>query len=148
MQRSRTLVLIGTLILIRTASPQAAVKRNREGLSCPGSIHVSETATPKSPFTVLPSQATHLLSTANVLNVVGRDEFELKPDDEHKRQARTILTWNLDAYRDHALYLRCVYHDTPVKFSVQLPSVIHNCTATLTLNSKNHIIGSTTVECH
>lgn len=148
MRPCRLVPVAAQLLLVAAATPQAAPKHTRESIACPASILVSETATATSPFAVLPNQTTHRLSTASVSNVIDRREYELKPDEEHERKKQTVLTWNLDAYSDHDLYLRCIYHDTHVKLSVQLPRALHHCTSALTLDQKAQIIGSTTVECH
>ena len=108
---------------------------------------MTETAEAQTPFTVMPGKSTHTLVTASVLNGDGKNEFDLKPDDEHTRGAKTRLTWKLDDYRDGPLFLRCSYRDTKVRFSVELGKSLHQCEASLTLTAKGQIIGTSRVVC-
>jgi hypothetical protein len=134
--------------LLLASSGQALAAADPATLSCPTSIQTSETVIPPTPFRMDPSQTTTRgLLRASVLNIEGGDEFELKPDQTFARSTKTILVWNLDSYRAHKLVLRCRYRDSGVKLSVDIPSELHRCEATLTLTRRNRIAGTSTVQC-
>jgi|ERR1017187_138988 hypothetical protein len=124
------------------------VAQDSRNFACPSSLVVTEQAAVPHGWSGSAAKTEHLFKTAKIYNGdPGKDEFDLKPDDQAKRSKNLILSWSLKDYRDMNLFVRCSYYDTSVTVTAYIPSTINKCYVTLELTSNNQIVGKSQMKC-
>jgi hypothetical protein len=139
-------LLVAAFVAVLLAQLGAA--QDGRNFACPSSLVVSEQAQVPIGWSGTAVKIEHLFKTAKIYNGdPGKDEFDLKPDDEAKRSKNLILSWSLKDYRDMNLFVRCFYYDTSVTVTANIPSTINKCSVTLELTSSNQIVGKPQMKC-
>ena len=140
----RVLLALSVAILL---APVCAAQDNRS-FACPASLTVTEQAQIPNGWSGKTLKGEHLFKTAKVYNGdPGKNEFDLKPDDQKKQGKKVVLSWSLKDYRDMNVFARCFYFDTSVTATASIPSTINNCSVTLEFDSNNQIVGRSQMKC-
>jgi hypothetical protein len=123
----------GLLALSFVAMAFGAAAQTRTTFACPENV----------------DHGSHAFLNASVYNgTPGKDEYELKPDNEARHGNKVTLSWNLKDYRDMNLFTRCRYHDTSTTVTKDLPAQLTTCSVTLELNARHDIVGKSQMSCH
>ena len=123
----------GLLAISILSMALAAAAQTSPGFACPETL----------------DRGSHAFLNASVYNgTPGKEEYELKPDDETRHGKKVTLSWNLKDYRDMNLFVRCRYHDTSSTVTKDLPAQLTTCSVTLELNARHDIVGKSEMSCH
>jgi hypothetical protein len=137
-----------TITSLALAIGSAAVAQDNRGFACPASLTVLDQPQIPGGWSGAGGKLEHLFKTAKIYNgAAGGKEFDLEPDDQKKAGKTLVLSWNLDAYRDVNLFVRCFYHDTSATLHADLPPPLKKCSVTLEFNSANEIVGKSRMAC-
>ena len=118
-------------------------------MACPATITVRESATPVAGWTSDARQAPHKLARISILNKDAQArEYELAPDDEKQAGKSITQSWNLKDYRSMKLFLTCLYHDTTVTMSSEIPLSMSTCTYRFNLVGKEQTVEHPEINCH
>jgi hypothetical protein len=116
--------------------------------SCPATLVVAEQPRPTPGWSGASGNNEHRFKTVSVYNGhSGKEEYELKPNDESKQGHAVTLSWRLKDYRDMNLFVRCFYYDTQATITADLPARLSTCSVSLQLDAKNEITGRSTMSC-
>ena len=77
----------------------------------------------------------------------GGQEYELAPDEQKQNGGIVTQVWNLRAYRDMNIFIRCRYADTQVVFSRDVPKSLQLCRFTFTHTKNGSIIDKPSFAC-
>lgn len=125
---------LGLLILIAAASARAQQKRV-EPVTCPAVI--SDKLSIQRRF-----------ERPSILNIDRRGrEYDLAPDGGHKAGNLVAQTWDLDAYREMRVFLRCRYRDTDSIFAIELPATVRVCTFRYKAAANGGVTGAPEFSC-
>lgn len=123
--------------------------QNAAPFACPATLSVTEQPQVPYGWSGVAANSIHPFKNLKVLNGnPGKEEYDLKPDDEMRRGRKVTLSWNLKDYRDMNLFIRCSYRDTESQVTTDLPARLTVCSVTLEFNTGNQIIGNSQMECH
>jgi hypothetical protein len=147
--RSRPLAFLWCALLFTTCSTARAQDTQPPSpVVCPANITVTETGSPVSRWSVVPSTDQRSFERISVYNgMPGEQEFDLAPDDQKEKGAKITQTWDLKAYRTMNIFIRCRYHNTSVVLLQDLPRALTVCKLQFILDSKGKIAGESSMEC-
>jgi hypothetical protein len=129
----RCLLLLSTALLLAPAAPAQPAG----AFTCPATFTVTE-----------PAKSEHAFQTVKIYNGnPGKEEYDLRPDDESKKGKSVRLTWVLKDYRSMNLFARCFYYDTKETVTKDIPAAVQKCTLTLQLDAKGTIFGKSQMQC-
>ena len=138
-----TLLLLSCTLLIPTACAQTPVP-----FACPATLTVMEQAMPSAGWSAEAAKNAHSFQTAKIYNgTAGKEEYDLRPDDESQKGRSALLAWQLKDYRSMNLFVRCFYYDTKATVTANIPAAIGKCSLNLTMTSKGDIVGKSTMKC-
>ena len=122
--------------------------QDKRTFACPSTLAVTEQAQIPTGWSGTMFKGEHLFKTAKVYNGdPGKNEFDLKPDDQKKQGKKVILSWSLKDYRDMNVFARCFYYDINVTVTASIPSTVNVCSVTLEFTSSNQIVGESQMKC-
>jgi hypothetical protein len=138
------------LLILSTAAllAPAASAQTKSAFACPATLTVAEQAQTSDGWTGTAAKAEHLLQTAKIYNGnPGKEEYDLRPDDEAQKGKTALLTWVLKDYRTMNLFVRCFYYDTKVTVTANIPAAVNKCSVTLEMKSDGTIVGKSQMRC-
>jgi hypothetical protein len=136
-------VLSAAVLLAPAASAQA-----KSSFACPASLTVTEQAQTFEGWAGQAGKAEHALQTAKIYNGnPGKEEYDLRPDDEAQKGKSAILTWILKDYRSMNLFVRCFYYDTKATVTANIPAPVNKCSVTLEMKADGTIVGKSLMKC-
>ena len=116
--------------------------------ACPATLTVTEQAQAPASWAGEAVKAEHALQTAKIYNGnPGKEEYDLRPDDESKKGRSVHLTWVLKDYRTLNLFVRCFYYDTKATVTADIPAAVNKCSVTLEMTSNGTIVGKSQMQC-
>ena len=126
----------------------AAAAQAKAAFACPATLTVTEQAQTPAGWSGPTVKAEHALQTAKIYNGnPGKQEYDLKPDDDAKQGKSLLLTWILKDYRDMNLFVRCFYYDTGATVTANIPAAVNKCSVTLEMTASGEIAGKSQMEC-
>jgi hypothetical protein len=137
-----------SVVAVMLSCAAAGIGQDTAQFSCPATLKV--TAQPEAPngWSGAAANSAHAFKTAKVYNgSPGKDEYDLKPDNDVKLGNKVTLSWNLKDYRDMNLFTRCYYRDTNATVVADLPKPLGTCSVTLQFNARNEIVGKSEMSC-
>jgi hypothetical protein len=148
MSSSRRLLLAAGLLLAAESilSSQNAVPATP--LTCPASIAVTAAASVVTPWQAESAKSEHKFERPSIYNgTPGKQEYDLAPDDTETAAKRVRETWNLAAYRNMNLFLRCRYLGTPATVVTNIPAPLKTCVFSFQNVAGDHPVASPVFEC-
>jgi len=135
-------------VLLAVGAP-AIAQEQPHAFGCPATIAVIESATAAPPWHAEASPAKdHKFLRPSIYNgTPGGKEYELAPDNEKSGGKRVRQEWNLSAYRDMNLFLRCRYAGTEVTAVADIPASLKTCEFTFRNVPGNQPVASPSFEC-
>lgn len=147
MTYTRLQYVLAALSVAVFMAPSGAAQDSRN-FACPSTLTVTEQAQTPNGWSGAAVKGEHPFKTAKIYNGdPGKNEFDLKPDDQTKQGKSLILSWTLKEYRDMNLFVRCFYHDTNATVTANVPSALTKCSVTLEMTSSNQIVGKSQMKC-
>ena len=141
--RQVLLVLFAVAVLAPAASAQG-----KSAFACPANLTVTEQAQSLEGWAGAPAKTEHALQTAKIYNGnPGKEEYDLRPDDEAQKGKSAILTWILKDYRSMNLFVRCFYYDTKATITANIPAPVNKCSVTLEMKTDGTIVGKSMMKC-
>jgi hypothetical protein len=141
--RQILLMLSAAALLSPAASAQA-----KYAFACPATLTVTEQAQTSEGWTGAAVKAEHALQTAKIYNGnSGKDEYDLRPDDEAQKGKSLLLTWALKDYRTMNLFVRCFYYDTKATVTANIPASVNKCSVALEMKGDGTIVGKSQMKC-
>jgi hypothetical protein len=141
--RHLLLVLSAAALLAPVATAQT-----KSAFACPATLTVTEQAQAPDGWTGPAVKAEHLLQTAKIYNGdPGKEEYDLRPDDEAQKGKTALLTWILKDYRTMNLFMRCYYYDTKATVTANIPTPVNKCSVTLEMKADGTIVGKSQMKC-
>jgi hypothetical protein len=141
--RQLLIILSTAALLAPTASAQV-----KSAFACPATLTVTEQAQTSEGWTGTTAKAEHALQTAKIYNGnPGKEEYDLRPDDEAQKGKTLLLTWALKDYRSMNLFVRCFYYDTKATVTANIPAAVNKCSVTLEMKSDGTIVGKSQMKC-
>jgi hypothetical protein len=141
--RQVLLVLSAAALLAPAAAAQA-----KNAFACPASLTVTEQAQTSEGWTGTSVKAEHALQTAKIYNGnPGKEEYDLRPDDEAQKGKILLLSWILKDYRSMNLFVRCFYYDTKATVTANIPAPVNKCSVTLEMKADGTIVGKSQMKC-
>ena len=129
----RCLLLLSTALLLAPAAPAQPAG----AFTCPATFTVTE-----------PAKSEHAFQTVKIYNGnPGKEEYDLRPDDESKKGKSVRLTWVLKDYRTMNLFIRCYYYDTKATITANIPASVNKCSVTLEMKTDGTIVGKSQMKC-
>lgn len=141
--RHLLIVISAAALLAPAASAQA-----KAAFACPATLTVMEQPQASEGWSGASVKAEHVLQTAKIYNGnPGREEYDLRPDDDAKQGKNLLLTWIVKDYRDMNLFVRCFYYDTKVTITANIPAAVNKCSVTLQMTASGQIAGKSQMTC-
>jgi hypothetical protein len=107
-----------------------------------------EQALPSAGWNADAVKSEHAFQTAKIYNgTAGKEEYDLRPDDEAQKGRSALLAWQLKDYRTMNLFVRCFYSDTKATVTANIPAAIGKCSLNLTMTPGGAIVGKSTMKC-
>jgi hypothetical protein len=152
MSSSRRLRLTGivALAILTAAAAWAQSKAAAKPFACPAVITVSSTASaPAGWRAAAPAAHEYKFLRINIYNgTPGKQEYDLAPDSQKQDGKRVTQTWDLAAYRDSNLFVRCRYEGTSATLESDLPLPLKTCVFSFVNAGGNQPVTSPAFECH
>jgi hypothetical protein len=141
--RQPLLALFTAALLAPAAAAQAKV-----AFACPATLTVTEQAQTPEGWAGTAVKAEHALQAAKIYNGnPGKEEYDLRPDDEAQKGKSLLLTWILKDYRTMNLFVRCFYYDTKATVTANIPAPVNKCSVTLEMKADGTIVGKSQMKC-
>jgi hypothetical protein len=141
--RQLLLVLSAAALLAPAASAQA-----KSAFACPATLTVTEQSQTLEGWAGTAVKSDHALQTAKIYNGnPGKEEYDLRPDDEAQKGKSALLTWILKDYRTMNLFVRCFYYDTKATVTANIPAAVNKCSVALEMKSDGTIVGKSQMKC-
>ena len=135
-------------ILAAIAAVLLAPALSAQAFSCPATLTVTEQPQGPAGWTGPAVKSEHAFQTASILNgTPGKEEYDLRPDDEATKGKTALMTWDLKAYRTMPLFVRCHYFDTKATVTATIPASVAKCTVTIEMTANGTIVGKSTMKC-
>jgi len=126
----------------------AAASQTKTAFACPATLTVTEQAQTPEGWAGSAAKAEHALQTAKIYNgTPGKEEYDLRPDDETQKGKSALLTWIVKDYRTMNLFVRCFYYDTKVTVTANIPAPVNKCSVTLEMKADGTIVGKSQMKC-
>jgi len=136
--------LSGLLLVVTGLGPALA---QSSFTSCPATLEGSQIVKAPPGWTAEESRSTYKLKYVSVYNRGTRgEEYLLKPDVA-RAKAMLNLNWQLSAYRDMEVFVRCSYDGIEATVRATVPANIKTCKAALSLDAKGNQRGGATMAC-
>ena len=143
MMRYLLLALFAAAVLTPLSTAQT-----KTAFACPATLTVTEQAQTLEGWSGPAVKADHGLQTAKVYNGnPGKEEYDLRPDDEAQKGKTVLLTWVLKDYRTMNLFVRCFYYDTKATVTANIPASVNKCSVTLEMKADGTIVGKSQMKC-
>jgi hypothetical protein len=128
------------------AQPKAAARP----FTCPAVITVASTTTgPPGWRAEAPAAQAYKFLRINIYNgTPGKEEYDLAPDSQKQDGKRISQTWDLAAYRDSNLFVRCRYEGISATLVSDLLLPLKTCVFTFVNAGGNQPITSPGFACH
>jgi hypothetical protein len=140
--------ILPTVVAVPLICLWATAASAQSNFACPATLSVAEQVVAPNGWNAVNSKIQRRFKTAKLYNGnPGKDEFDLKPDDQVKQGNQVVLSWNLRGYRDMNVFVRCFYQDTSATLAANVPQSIVKCSVVLEMDSKNRIIGTSRMKC-
>jgi len=148
MSSSRRLLLAAGWLLAAQSILSSQSAPATTPLTCPASIAVTGTASAAAPWQAESAKSEHKFERPSIYNgTPGKQEYDLAPDDTQTTGKRVRETWNLSAYRDMNLFLRCRYLGTPATVVTNIPAPLKTCVFSFQNVGGNQPVASPAFEC-
>ena len=126
----------------------AAVGQSRTAFACPATLTVTEQTQTLEGWAGTAAKTEHALQTAKIYNGnPGKEEYDLRPDDEAQKGKSLLLTWVLKDYRTMNLFVRCFYYDTKATVTANIPAPVNKCSVALEMTANGTIVGKSQMKC-
>jgi hypothetical protein len=139
----QVLLILSAAALLSPASAQTKI-----AFACPASLTVTEQAQTSEGWTGAAVKSEHALQTAKIYNGnPGKEEYDLRPDDEVQKGKSALMTWVVKDYRSMNVFVRCYYYDTKATVTANIPAPVNKCSVSLETKADGTIVGKSQMKC-